>query len=182
MKEEYFDILDEHGNPTGKTASRLDAHLRGLWHRTVHLYLFRKVDVTPELLVHLRSKDKDLSPNTWDTRFGGHLIAGQTIEDAVSKELYEEVGITVPIKKMIAGPVQRRNNYPNCEFTSIFFYDMTHEKQSLHFNDGEVQEVKWMRLDDISKQQTEHPELWSSKARSFQKIKELFHTITFKHS
>lgn len=36
---EYLDILDENGESTGKTASRDEAHQKGLWHKSVHVWI-----------------------------------------------------------------------------------------------------------------------------------------------
>ena len=42
MLDEYLDIVDENNNLTGKKALRSEIHSYGIWHRTVHIYLFRK--------------------------------------------------------------------------------------------------------------------------------------------
>ena len=34
---EYFDIVDENGNPTGEIVSRDEAHDKGIRHRTAHV-------------------------------------------------------------------------------------------------------------------------------------------------
>jgi hypothetical protein len=40
--EEYLDVFDENNQPTGVVLPRRQVHAEGLWHRTVHIYLFRK--------------------------------------------------------------------------------------------------------------------------------------------
>ena len=40
---EIFDIVDENGNPTGQTIERSLAHTNGVRHRTVHIWIARKV-------------------------------------------------------------------------------------------------------------------------------------------
>lgn len=169
--EELLDILDQHGNSTGKSEKRSIVHSQGLWHRTVHIYFYRKGSSGIELLVHLRSKTKDLNPNKWDTRFGGHLKAGDTLEQGLENELKEEVGIKADPSKLTAGPVDKRGKFPNNEFTSVYFYQFDGNEDSLTFDDGEVQEVKWMNIDDILKSITENPEQWSSRSTGFMQIK-----------
>ena len=39
---ELFDIIDENGNPTGKTVERSIAHAEGIRHRTAHIWIIRK--------------------------------------------------------------------------------------------------------------------------------------------
>lgn len=97
MSNEYLDIVDENNNPTGKKRLRSEVHTLGLWHRTVHIYFFRERNGGIEFLVHLRAKNKDLNPNKWDTRFGGHIRAGEKLEDTVIKEVHEELGLQISL-------------------------------------------------------------------------------------
>lgn len=171
--EEYFDILDEQGNITGEERLRSEAHTLGLWHRTVHIYFYRLNDGIVELLVHLRSKTKDLNPNKWDTRFGGHIKAGESIEEALKNELKEETGLSISSSQVSVGPIHKRDKFPNREFTNVYFYNFTGETSELVFNDGEVQEVKWISLDDALKSIEENSDQWSSRPTGFKEIKEL---------
>ena len=38
---EFFDIVDEAGQPTGKIISRVEAHQKGTLHRTAHVWLVK---------------------------------------------------------------------------------------------------------------------------------------------
>lgn len=176
MPEEHFDILDEQGNPTGEKRSRFEAHSQGLWHRVVHIYLFRKVEDKIEFLVHLRSKTKDLNPNTWDTRFGGHLKTGESIEDALVTEIKDEIGLELKPDKFIRGETQKADKFPNREFVSIFYYNYIDELDKLKFDDGEVQEVKWMSSDNIIKSMQEEPKNWSGGVNGFKTILDFLQT------
>jgi isopentenyldiphosphate isomerase len=166
--QELFDEVDENNNLTGRTITRKEAHQHGQWHRTVHVYLYR---YNPELqlLVHLRSKSKDLCPDRWEPRFGGHLKAGETVEDCVSNELKEEVGLTLDQSKLSAGDIYQGGEYPNREFSYQFYYHFTDDISSLVFNDGEVQEVRWLTLTEIQNEMKLYPNKWSGK-RDFEKI------------
>src|SRR3989338_1296834 len=115
IMEEYFDIVDENNQQTGEKRLRFEAHTLGLWHRTVHIYFFRQKDNQIEFLVHLRSKYKDLHPNCWDTRFGGHLKSGETIEKTVINEIKEELGLEIDLNSLIKGSVHKRDKKTNRE-------------------------------------------------------------------
>ena len=169
-KEEYFDIVDENNKPTSQKATRYEAHTGGLWHRTVHVYLFRKMNNDIEFLVHLRAKTKDLNPNKWDTRFGGHLKSGETIEEAVAGELQDEISLTLEPANLIQGEVLKSDKFPNREFTNVYYYKFLNELSFLNFNDGEVQEIRWMKSPDILKSLAENPEKWSAGKNGFSKI------------
>ncbi len=164
---EYFDILDENGKPTGEKKLRSEVHAQGDWHQTVHIYVFRKKGDTFEFLVHLRAKGKDLHPNTWDTRFGGHVKSGETIEDTAVSELKEEAGLEVRLEDLIKGNMTKHDGGTNREFNSVFFYNFTGDMSELKFNDGEVQKAEWMTVDEILKPVRNSPEPWMGKREGF---------------
>ena len=56
---EWFDIVDENGNPTGETVEREYAHRNGIRHRTAHLWILRKYDEKIQILLQKRSANKD---------------------------------------------------------------------------------------------------------------------------
>src|SRR5512135_2798978 len=88
---EYFEIVNEQGEVIGK-AKRSECHGNpSLVHRAVHVLVFNKKG---ELLLQLRSKDKDIQPGKWDTSVGGHLGVGESYEQAALREMAEELGIT----------------------------------------------------------------------------------------
>ena len=136
----------------------------------MHIYLFKIVDNEIYFLVHLRAKNKDLHPNTWDTRFGGHIKSGGSIEDGIKSELMEEVGLDIEKSNLIQGEVYKRDHYPNREFTHSFYYRFDGDINALKFNDGEVQEIKWMKSEDIIKSMTKEPKIWSGSKEGFTEI------------
>jgi isopentenyldiphosphate isomerase len=170
MAEEFLDIVDENNKLTGESAPRSKVHAEGIWHRTVHICLFRKNNGEIEFLVHLRSKFKDLNPNKWDTRFGGHIKSGITIEEGVKAELNEEISLDSDNYKLIDGPWRKRNKMPNREFTKIYFLEYAGYVSDLKFNDGEVQEVKWMSIQDIKESMIKNSEIWSGNISGFTEV------------
>lgn len=43
MVKEYFDLLDENGNKTGKTKLRNEVHRDGDWHKAVHIWIINEM-------------------------------------------------------------------------------------------------------------------------------------------
>ena len=68
---EIFDIIDENGNPTGKTVTREKAHTDGIPHRTAHIWIIRKKDGRVQVLLQKRSMNKDSFPGKFDTSSAG---------------------------------------------------------------------------------------------------------------
>jgi len=161
MQEEYLDIVDKKGNQTGEKELRSVVHEKGLWHRVVHIYFFRIKDDVIEILVHLRSKFKDLDPNKWDTRFGGHIDSGKSAEEAVLRETKEETGLEISLQDLLKGKAKKYDGEKNKEFISIYYYNFLGNKEELSFDDGEVQEVKWMNEIEITNSMKNNPKSWT---------------------
>jgi len=170
MTDEYLDLVDENNTLIGKKKLRSEVHTTGLWHRTVHIYIFRKINEEIEFLIHLRAKNKDLHPNCWDARFGGHIKSGGSIKDGIKSELMEEIGLYLEQSNLVQGEVYKRDHYPNREFTYSFYYRFDGNIATLKFNDGEVQEIKWMKSEDIIKSITQEPGKWAGGKEGFIKI------------
>lgn len=167
--EEYLDIVDNEGNLTGERELRGIVHEKGLWHRTVHVYFYRKTLSGIELMVHLRSKDKTGHPNCWDTRFGGHLEAGQAFEDAAEREVLEETGVSIEAGNLLAGQVRSHDGENNREITQVYYHEFDGDPSNMAFPDGEVQEARWMAIDAI-REAVKTETNWTMSERSFGEI------------
>lgn len=88
--EEQIDILNELGQKTGESRTRNEVHRLGLWHRTVHIWLF---DANGKILFQLRAHDKENNPNLYDTSCAGHISAGDSSLESAIREIYEELGL-----------------------------------------------------------------------------------------
>ena len=89
--DERFPIVDEEGRVTG-SATRGECHNGShLLHPVVHLHVFNSKG---ELYLQKRPEWKDIQPGKWDTAVGGHIDDGETPEDALTREVGEELGIT----------------------------------------------------------------------------------------
>lgn len=81
---EYLDIYDENGNHIGKEDRKI-VHQKGLWHKTVHCWLY---DSKGNVYFQIRQDEQKLY-----TTASGHVSAGETIEEAFDREIKEEIGI-----------------------------------------------------------------------------------------
>lgn len=90
-KDELFPIVDEEGQVIDK-ATRGECHGGSrLLHPVVHLHVFNN---NGEIFLQKRPEWKDIQPGKWDTAVGGHIDYGETPEDALLREVREELGIT----------------------------------------------------------------------------------------
>jgi len=95
-KEEWFPLIDEQGNTIGKaTPPRRHNRAQNL-PPPPHPHI---INNDGELYLQKRSVNKDIQPSKWDTAVGGHIDYGETVEEALAREVREELGIThfIPI-------------------------------------------------------------------------------------
>ena len=91
MRTEWFPLVNEEGETIGK-ATRKECHSGSkLLHPVIHLHIFNK---DGDLYLQKRSMNKDIQPGKWDTDVGGHIDYGESVEEALRREVREELGIT----------------------------------------------------------------------------------------
>ncbi len=90
---EYWDIYDENKQKTGRTMQKNDWHMKdGDFHLTVLGVLQRKSD--GKYLITQRVMTKAWAAGWWEVS-GGGVMAGESSEEAVRREVLEEIGIDV---------------------------------------------------------------------------------------
>ena len=90
-QQEIFSLVDESGRVIG-SATRGEYHSgTKLLHPVVHLHVFNS---NGDVYLQKRPEWKDIQPGKWDTAVGGHIDYGETPEDALLREVREELGIT----------------------------------------------------------------------------------------
>ncbi|MDH4029069.1 MAG: NUDIX domain-containing protein [Nitrospirota bacterium] len=141
MKEENLEVVNENGEII-RTMPRSEIHGNpSLIHRVVHVLVFNG---RGDLFLQKRSMDKDVAPGKWDTSVGGHVNSGETPDEAVYREMEEELGIT------------------KCglQFLYTYIYSNPYETELVHtyactfngtisFQQDEIDEVRPWGLDEI---------------------------------
>ena len=98
-QQEIFPIVDEEGNVVGK-ATRGECHSGSmLLHPVVHLHIFNS---RGEVYLQKRPDWKDIQPGKWDTAVGGHIDYGELPENALIREVREELGISSFTSEFVA--------------------------------------------------------------------------------
>ena len=157
MKEELIDVLDENGIKTGETLPRSEIHKKGLWHRIIVVAIINDKN---EILIQQRSDNKDKNPGMWDISVTGHLSAGQDSLSAATREISEEVsvslGYTVEVKDFRFMFSFRKEEYVNENHYDRQFYDFFILRQkgltseNITFQESEVQAIKFVSVSEFN--------------------------------
>lgn len=135
---EYLDIYDEFGKYMG-VESREEVHKQGLWHKTVHCWLY---DKEGNIYFQIR-KDR----GTLYTTASGHVMSKETVEEAFVREIKEEIGIELRPENARFGMVvpfkmDRKKTdgtlFKDRAFANIYFSEFDGDNSSFHFDLEEI--------------------------------------------
>ncbi|MHA7060050.1 NUDIX hydrolase [Aquimarina sp. M1] len=148
MADELIDILDKNGKPTREVRLKSEAHQLGLYHSSVHIWLYTKEG---NLLFQKRSNNKDTFPNLWDVSVAGHIGTGESAKESALREIQEEIGISVAqedlefIRTCLAKKRPRSDIFDN-EFHHVFISELKVSLDELTLQKEEVSDIKLMPL------------------------------------
>lgn len=159
LNSEMLDIVDGDGNPTGETVKRGLAHLKGIRHRTSHVWLLRRKSGKVQILLQKRCMTKASFPGCYDISSAGHIPAGFDYKESAVRELKEELGIDVDQDELIECG-DRTVVWDDC-FNGVPFHDRQrsrvfalwkdHEEEELSLQAEELESVIWMDFDECIK-------------------------------
>lgn len=135
VQEEWLPLVNDQGEIIGK-APRSACH-RGekLLHPVVHLHVFNH---QKHIYLQKRPITKLVQPGKWDTAVGGHISVGETLETALKREAWEEIGLTQFSAKLIK--TYRWNSEIESELVYVF---VTNDFKSIHLHSEEVFEGRF---------------------------------------
>ncbi|MBL7206466.1 MAG: NUDIX domain-containing protein [Candidatus Aenigmarchaeota archaeon] len=145
---ELLDIVDENDKVIGK-ASRKEIHNSQQWHRGVHVILLNSRD---EILIQHRSMKKDKYPGKFDLSLSGHVNSGDGYLKTVKRELLEELGIKLEVKRL----AKFRMVYERTDFMITVLFEARYDGE-IKPEDSEVSEAKFHSRSDIERILKENP-------------------------
>lgn len=140
-KTEWFPVVDEAGRVTGKV-SRKEAHSgSGILHPVVHLHIFNSKG---ELYLQKRPSTKDIQPGKWDTAVGGHVNLGETIEQALQREVMEELQI-----REFKPQAFMNYRWDSPQESELVFSFLAQIDQAIDYNPEEISDGRFWRLAEL---------------------------------
>jgi 16S rRNA (adenine1518-N6/adenine1519-N6)-dimethyltransferase len=103
---ERFPVVDKNDRIL-RDASRCEVHANNLLHRAVHILIF---NAAGEVYLQQRSRWKDRHPLKWDSSAAGHVGAAESYDETARRELMEELGVSVPLKRISKLPASERTD------------------------------------------------------------------------
>ena len=147
---ELLEIYTSKGKKTGKKESKSEIHRKGLFHATVHVWIFTKKG---EILIQKRSKKKELNPGVWDVSVAGHIKFNENIKKAAKRETLEETGININTKDLFKIGVYRSINIHPTAIDKEFFhtYILKIDKNSidLDYKNNEIDDLKFISIEEM---------------------------------
>src|SRR5262249_34827106 len=140
--------------PVG-SATKQEAWDKGLIHRIVRLMVENDKG---ELLLQHRSPTKNIYPDTWDPSAAGHVDAGEDYEEAMRRELQEELGLDMSFVEIGRYRINRTwhghrfNRFVRCYRARV------KGKPALKLEADKIDSVRWFTAIEAKKMATEHPE------------------------
>lgn len=166
---EFLDIVDENGEPTGVIQERTVVHLKGLRHRTSHVWVLRRKNGSVQVLLQQRGFQKESFPGCYDISSAGHIPAGMDFMTSALRELYEELGLNaLPDELIFCG---QRKFYTEAEFHGKPFKDRQVSNIYVLWRDIEAEDIR------IQKEELESV-LWMDYQECYEKVK----SNSFHHS
>lgn len=153
---EYVILVDENDHPIG-TMEKQAAHVTPHLHRAFSIFIFNSKG---ELLMQQRALSKYHSPGLWTNTCCSHPRDGETLAEATSRRLLEEMGMTCDMHEVYTfiykAPVGQ--GLTEHEFDHVWIGQSDAIPQ---INRDEVESWKYMSLSELFEDIKEHPELYT---------------------
>ncbi len=150
---ELFDVLTADGRSRGYAKKRSDVHRDGDWHASVHVWVYGLDPAGPYLAFQRRGTFKDTLPLKLDATVGGHLRAGESVEETL-REVKEEIGRPVTLAELL--PVGIRvavsEDTPRVfdrELQHVFLWRVDDPLSSFTPNPDELESLVQLPLSDV---------------------------------
>lgn len=157
MAEEHVILVNEKDQEIG-LMPKLEAHQKAVLHRAFSVFIFNSEN---ELMLQQRASDKYHSPNLWTNTCCSHQRSGESNIQAGTRRLYEEMGFTTPLKEITSfiykAPFDNGLTEHELDHIMVGYYN-----EDPVINSHEVEDWKWMKIEDVKKDISLNPDLYTA--------------------
>jgi isopentenyl-diphosphate Delta-isomerase len=166
-------LVDEHDNEIG-TGEKLLVHEQGRLHRSFSIFVFNEQG---EVLLQQRAKTKYHSGGLWSNTCCSHPKPGEATLDAAHRRLKEEMGFDAELKEVFefVYKVALDHGLTEYEYDHVCIGTFSGTPAP---NPEEVGDYKYMSMEDLKQDISNHPELYTYWLREcFNRVYESFKTL-----
>lgn len=167
MTEEKVILVDEKDWPVGEM-EKMQAHRKAILHRAFSIFVFNDRD---ELMLQRRALSKYHSPGLWTNTCCSHPRPGEEVLEAGHRRLPEEMGFDCELEKIFdfIYEAELDQGLTEHEFDHVLFGRYNNAPK---INPEEVDDWKWMKMDDIAAEMKTHPHKYTVWFRiAFERVK-----------
>jgi isopentenyl-diphosphate Delta-isomerase len=154
---EQIILVNEQDHEIGQEEKQT-VHEKALLHRAFSVFIFRKNNGQQELLLQQRQHDKYHCGGLWTNSCCGHPRPGETIVEAATRRLQEEMGFVVVLQEV--GMFQYRAEFDN----GLVENEIDHvligflQDQEIKPNPAEAADYRWIDMPELQAELSDNPE------------------------
>jgi len=157
MENEILDLVNEKDEVIG-TIDRKQVYDNNIHNvRVIGIFI---IDAEGLILVQRRSPYRRYCPNGYDFSVAGHVLSGESYEEAAFREANEELGIQISdIKEFLYC------GYPNkygLAFFSKYYIARCPNKNLIRLNKDESSKIEFLSIEAINDKLTKNPDMFKS--------------------
>ncbi|WP_175622004.1 isopentenyl-diphosphate Delta-isomerase [Chryseobacterium schmidteae] len=151
--EEFVVLVNPQDEVLG-LMEKQQAHVNGLLHRAFSVFLFNQ---NGEMLLQKRAAEKYHSPHQWTNAVCSHPRIEETYLEAAKRRLNEELGIEAELSEKFHFIYKADVGGGLWEHELDYVFTGTYHSE-FNLNKDEVAEVRYISLENLDKEISEHPE------------------------
>lgn len=170
IEKEFVVLVDANDNDIG-TMEKMEAHEKAVLHRAFSIFIF---NTKGEMLIHQRAFSKYHTPGLWTNTCCSHPRLGETLQQATSRRLREEMGMEADIKKIFdfVYKADVGQGLIEHEFDHVF---VGTTDVLPNINREEVETYSYIKMDDLRNDINMHPEKYTVWFKiAFDRVEEYF--------
>ena len=142
---ELLDVFNENNEYLGYSVERLKAHEENLWHHHVSAWI---MNYDGKILLQQRALNKKKNPGKW-AKTGGHVDSGETCEESIKREVYEEIGLEVKDNEIENIEIFKSTNSNEHYFSYGYIFFTDSKEEDFKLQKEEVNAVKYFSIEEI---------------------------------
>lgn len=156
MQEENVILVNEQDQPIG-LMPKLEAHQKAVLHRAFSVFILNDQN---EIMLQQRAHHKYHSPLLWTNTCCSHQREGESNIQAGTRRLQEEMGFTATLTELFhfiyKAPFDNGLTEHELDHVMIGRYN-----GRPNINPDEVEDWKWMSVEEVQKSMQSHPEQYT---------------------